>query len=108
MQDVNLFLMTNFKLTVFFFFLFALTSCQTIKQKTDQIVKKENEKLSNFIGKSILDLKKALGEPNLIDKNDGNKVLFVYETKKYGISCKRTFEINDKNLVIGFISKGCF
>ena len=99
--------MPNFKLIVFFFLLFALTSCQTIKQKTDQIVKKENENLSKFIGKSILDLKKVLGEPNLIDKNDG-KVLFVYETKKYGISCERAFEINDKNIVIGFISKGCF
>ncbi len=100
--------MINFRLFGFSLLLFALTSCQTIKQKTDQIVKKENENLSKFIGRSILDLKKALGEPNFIDKNGENKVLFVYETKKYGISCERTFEINDKNIVIGFISKGCF
>ena len=34
------------------FLLIFLTSCQTIKQKTDAIVEKENTKLSQYIGKT--------------------------------------------------------
>ena len=34
------------------FIIFSLLGCQTIKQKTDAIVEKENKKLSAFIGKS--------------------------------------------------------
>ena len=30
---------------------FLLSGCQTVKQKTDAIVKKENEKLSKYISK---------------------------------------------------------
>ena len=33
-----------------------LTNCQTIKTKTDDIVEKENKKLSRYIGKSSEDL----------------------------------------------------
>ena len=39
-----------------------LSSCETIKQKTDSIVEKENEKLSQFIGKSSSDLQIDLGK----------------------------------------------
>ena len=83
-------------------------SCQTINQKTDEIAQKENKKLSKFIGKSIEELKINLGEPDLIDKNEINNVLLTYKSKKYGISCERIFEINNKNNVISFSSKGCF
>ena len=34
-------------------FVNLLTGCQTVKEKTDNIVQKENEKLSEFIGKSL-------------------------------------------------------
>ena len=37
------------------FIIFSLLGCQTIKQKTDAIVEKENKKLSAFIGKSSQD-----------------------------------------------------
>ena len=43
------------------FITFCLLGCQTIKQKTDAIVEKENKKLSAFIGKSSQDLKSSLG-----------------------------------------------
>ena len=88
--------------------IFFLFGCQTINQKTDDIVQKENEKLSKLIGKSISELRIILGEPELIDKNQINNVLFIYKSKKYGISCERIFEINNKNNVISFSSKGCF
>ena len=45
------------------------TGCQTVQQKTDAIVKKENEKLSKFIGKSSSELQIQLGKPDEDFKN---------------------------------------
>ena len=84
-----------------------LSGCQTIKQKTDAIVEKENKKLSEFIGKSSQELKNNLGEPDEDFKNEKRNLVFVYNTKKYGIPCERRFEINSKLVVIGFVSNGC-
>ena len=85
-----------------------LTGCETIKQKTDAIVEKENQKLSKFIGKSSSDLQIDLGKPNEDFKNEKGNIVFVYNTKKYGIPCERRFEVNTKSIVIGFVSNGCF
>ena len=89
-------------------FMTLVASCETVKQKTDAIVEKENQKLSKFIGKSSSDLQTNLGKPDEDFKNEiGNSVL-VYNTKKYGIPCERRFEIDLNSIVIGFISNGCF
>ena len=42
------------------FFLIFFTSCQTIKDKTDAIVEKENAKLSEYIGKTSSNLQMDL------------------------------------------------
>tara|TARA_B100001027_G_scaffold7663_1_gene4863 strand:+ start:176 stop:481 length:306 start_codon:yes stop_codon:yes gene_type:complete len=91
-----------------YFVIILLTGCQTIKQKTDAIVEKENQKLSEFIGKSSQELTDSLGEPDEDFKNEKRNLVFVYNTKKYGIPCERRFEINSKLVVIGFVSNGCF
>ncbi len=88
--------------------LILLTNCETVKQKTDAIIIKENQKLSKFIGKSIDDLKIELGKSNESFKNEKGNLVFVYNTKKYGIPCERRFETDSKLIVIGFISNGCF
>ena len=85
-----------------------LSGCQTIKQKTDDIVEKENQKLSKYIGKFSSDLQKSLGRPDEDFKNEKGNLVFVYNTKKYGIPCERKFEIDSNSIVIGFISNGCF
>ncbi len=85
-----------------------LLGCQTIKQKTDAIVEKENKKLSQFIGKSSQDLKNNLGNPDEDFRNENGNLVLVYNTKKYGIPCERRFEINSKLVVVGFVSNGCF
>ena len=90
------------------FLLFFLTSCQTIKQKTDAIVEKENIKLSQYIGKSSSHLQMDLGKPDEDFKNEKGNIEFVYNTKKYGILCDRRFEIDSNSTVIGFVSNGCF
>tara|TARA_A100001234_G_scaffold96830_1_gene85317 strand:- start:1162 stop:1467 length:306 start_codon:yes stop_codon:yes gene_type:complete len=89
-------------------FVNLLTGCQTVKEKTDDIVQKENEKLSEFIGKSLSELKMELGKPNEDFKNAKGNLEVIYNTKKYLIPCERRFEINSDNIVIGFVSNGCF
>ena len=51
------------------FLLFFLTGCQTIKDKTDAIVEKENTKLSEYIGKTSSNLQMELGKPDEDFKN---------------------------------------
>ena len=89
-------------------FLISLSNCQTIKDKTDEIAKKENKKLSQFIGQPVSELKIVMGKPTSISKSDTGSKLLIYNTKKYGIPCERKFEINNNDMVIGFQSKGCF
>ena len=90
------------------FLLFFLTSCQTIKDKTDAIVEKENAKLSEYIGKTSSNLQMDLGKPDEDFKNDKGNLVFVYNTKKYGIPCERRFEVDPNSVVVGFVSNGCF
>ena len=99
------------KLTFFFisvFFLTLVSGCQTIKQKTDAIVEKENAKLSQYIGKTSNYLQIDLGQPDEDFKNEKGNLELVYNTKKYGILCERRFEVNSNYIVIGFVSNGCF
>ena len=90
------------------FLLFFLTGCQTIKDKTDAIVEKENTKLSEYIGKTSSNLQMELGKPEEDFKNDKGNLELVYNTKKYGILCERRFEVDSNSIVIGFVSNGCF
>ena len=95
----------NFLIIFSLFFIFS--GCQTIKEKSDSIVEKENKKYGQFVGKEINDLKIELGNPTEDYSNEiGNKV-FVYKTKKYGVPCERKFEINKNNIIESFTSSGC-
>ena len=101
--------MQNFKFILFSFLMFLLiTGCQTIKDKTDSIIEKENEKLSKYISKPASVLQMDLGKPDEDFKNAKGNFELIYNTKKYGIPCERRFEINSDNIVIGFVSNGCF
>ena len=90
------------------FFLTLVAGCQTIKDKTDAIVEKENAKLSEYIGKTSSNLQMELGKPDEDFKNDMGNLELVYNTKKYGILCERRFEVDSNSIVIGFVSNGCF
>ena len=100
--------MKNITLIKIIFLLIFLTSCQTIKNKTDEIVEKENAKLSMYIGKDSTTLQMDLGKPDEDFKNEIGNLEFVYNTKKYGILCERRFEIDSNDIVIGLVSNGCF
>ena len=90
------------------FLLTLVAGCQTIKNKTDAIIEKENTKLSEYIGKTSSNLQMELGKPDEDFKNDKGNLELVYNTKKYGILCERRFEVNSNSIVIGFVSNGCF
>ena len=96
------------KLIKFLLIIFILaTGCQTIKEKSDKVVEKENEKFGLFVGKPVSELRMEIGAPSedYISEN-GNEIL-VYKTKKYGIPCERKFEINSSGTVVKFSSSGC-
>ena len=90
------------------FFLTFIFGCQTIKQKTDAIVEKENAILSQYIGKTSSNLQMNLGKPDEDFRNEKGNLQFVYNSRKYGIPCERRFEIDSNSIVIGFVSNGCF
>ena len=100
--------MKKIKISILSVLIFSLLGCQTIKQKTDAIVEKENEKLSKFLGKSASELQMELGKPDEDFKNAKGNFEFVYNSKKYLVPCERRFEINSENIVVGFVSNGCF
>ena len=90
------------------FFLTLVTGCQTIKDKTDAIVEKENAKLSEYIGKTSSNLQMELGKPDEDFKNDKGNLELVYNTKKYGILCERRFEVDSNSMVDWFCFKWLF
>ena len=90
------------------FFLFMITGCQTIENKSQSAIKNENEKLSKFLQQPESELKIVMGEPDNIIKSDKGTTFLIYTKKKYSITCERKFEIDKNKMVVGFTSKGCF
>ena len=100
--------MRNFELIlVSALLLIFISGCETVKTKTDEIVKKENKKLSKFIGQPVSELKIVMGLPDDEGKSETGSKILIYKTKKYGISCERKFEIDQKNVIVSFTSSGC-
>ena len=88
--------------------LFIISGCKTIEDKSQDVLKKENEKLSKFLQQPESELKIVMGEPDKILHDDKGSKFFIYKKKKYNITCERKFEIDGNKMVVGFSSKGCF
>ena len=88
--------------------LLLVSGCQTIDNKSQNAIKKENEKLSKFIQQPESELKIVMGEPNDITYDDKGSKFFIYTKKKYNITCERKFEIDQSRMIVGFTSNGCF
>ena len=87
--------------------LLILSNCETIKKKSDSVAKEENEKFGKFVGEHIEELKIELGNSTEDYLNEKGNKIFVYKSKKYGITCERKFEVDEKLIIIGFSSSGC-
>ena len=100
--------MKIFQIFLLITFIFLFNGCETINKKSDEAAKKENKKLSQFIGQPVSELKIVMGNPDSEGKSENGSKLLIYITKKYGIKCERNFIIDNNEMVIGFTSKGCF
>ena len=90
------------------FLFILLAGGQTVTQKIDQTTELEKKELSKWLNKSEEDLKSFYGQPDKVEFLKTRNRNYVYITEKYKIKCERKFEINPKNMVVGFSSKNCF
>ena len=98
---------------IFFAFLYTLllisiNGCQTVSKKIEDTTAKEEKELSKWLNKSEEDLKSFYGQPDKVQFLKTRNRNYVYITEKYKIKCERKFEVNPKNIVVGFSSKNCF
>ena len=87
---------------------FASISCQTVSNKIDEKTSQEEKELTKWLNKTAEDLKISFGKPDQVDFAQNGNRYYVYIKEKIKIKCERKFEINPKNIVVGFISKNCF
>ncbi len=97
-----------FSLILFTLLSILLAGCQTVSKKIDDTTQKEKLELSKWLNKSEKDLKSFYGQPDQVEFLKSRNRNYVYVTEKYKIKCERKFEINPKNMVVGFSSKNCF
>ncbi len=88
--------------------LISVSGCQTVSKKIEDTTDKEKQDLSKWLNKPEEDLKSFYGQPDKIEFLKTRNRNYVYITKKFKIKCERKFEINSKNIVVGFSSKNCF
>ena len=93
---------------IIFLIFFVFQSCKTVSTKVDKTISKEEQKLSQFLNKTVEELKIEFGEPDIIETTDKKNKHFVYLRSKLKIKCERRFEVDQKNIVIAFNSKNCF
>ena len=85
-----------------------VSACQTVTDKIDQTTELEKKELSKWLNKSEEELKNFYGQPDKVEFLKTRNRNYVYFTEKYKIKCERKFEVNSKNIVVGFSSKNCF
>ena len=88
--------------------LFSVLGCQTVSKKIDDTTTQERKELTKWLNKSESELKNFYGQPDKIEFLESRNRNYVYVTEKYKIKCERKFEVNPKNVVVGFSSKNCF
>ena len=101
--------MKRFYFTILYtFFLISLIGCQTVSKKIEDTTTKEEQELSKWLNKPEEDLKSFYGQPDKVEFLKTRNRNYVYITEKYKIKCERKFEVNPRNIVVGFSSKNCF
>ena len=98
----------SYKIFFITLFLLSLLGCQTISTKVDKVITKEEKELSKWIGKTESELTSFLGKPDRIDFGNTRSRYYVYVSQRLKIKCERKFEIDQKNVILGFSSKNCF
>jgi hypothetical protein len=96
--------------TIFLLILFtiAISACQSVSKKIEDKTTIEQKELSKWLNKSESELKSFYGQPDKVEFLNSRNRNYVYVTEKYKIKCVRKFEVNPRNMVVGFSSKNCF
>ena len=89
-------------------FFISVIGCQTVSKKIEDTTTKEEQELSKWLNKPEEDLKSFYGQPDKVEFLKTRNRNYVYITEKYKIKCERKFEVNSRNIVVGFSSKNCF
>ena len=101
--------MNKFFLNILYtLFLILLLGCQSLSEKIENTQDQEQRELSKWLDKAESELKNFYGQPDRIEFLDSRNRNYVYVTEKYRIKCIRKFEVNPKNMIVGFSSKNCF
>jgi len=101
--------MNKFFLNILYtLFLMLLLGCQSVSEKIENTQDQEQKELSKWLDKAESELKNYYGQPDKIEFLDSRNRNYVYVTEKYRIKCIRKFEVNPKNMIVGFSSKNCF
>ena len=85
-----------------------LAGCQAVSKKIEDTTAKEEKELSKWLNKSEEDLKSFYGQPDKVEFLKTRNRNYVYINEKYKIKCERKFEVNPRNIVVGFSSSNCF
>ena len=98
---------------IFFGFLFTLllisfAGCQTVSKKIEDTTAREEKELSKWLNKTEESLKSFYGQPDKVEFLKTRNRNYIYITEKFKIKCERKFEVNPRNIVVGFCSKNCF
>ena len=88
--------------------LISISGCQTVSKKIEDTTDKEKQELSKWLNKPEEDLKSFYGQPDKVEFLKTRNRNYVYIIEKFKIKCERKFEVNPKNIVVGFSSKNCF
>ena len=101
--------MKRFYFTILYtLFLISLIGCQTVSKKIEDTTTKEAQELSKWLNNTEEDLKNFYGQPDKLEFLKTRNRNYVYITEKYKIKCERKFEVNPRNIVVGYSSKNCF
>ena len=101
--------MKRFYFTILYtLFSISLIGCQTVSKKIEDTTTKEEQELSKWLNKPEEDLKSFYGQPDEVEFLKTRNRNYIYLTEKYKIKCERKFEVNPRNIVVGFSSKNCF
>ena len=88
--------------------LISFTCCQTVSKKIEDTTAREEKELSKWLNKPDESLKSFYGQPDKVEFLKTRNRNYIYITEKFKIKCERKFEVNPRNIVVGFSSKNCF
>ena len=78
------------------------------KEKEMDKIEQLEKKISQGQIKSEKELKIQYGQPDKVEFLKTRNRNYIYTSEKLKIKCERKFEINSKDVIVGFSSKNCF